>query len=636
MKSLRISFLFALISLLLPITPVKAAEKQKFAFLNEKTQFTTLSGDCQQGQGVLKIVGFEGNANIIGTYTGDCKDTRPHGAGELVSPDPVYGFDRIVRGTWNNGSYHGMIAFIYPKALETQVSKEIYTYKDDKRAGTAEVYDGKGCLMLVHEYRDDRIISSIYVDPEGNKTPIEFDPKYISSIISNTDIVLPEYQRTLTRDEYYVQTLTDEQTVQELLQLQPAIDKSLSNYIYIKEKGITLYEPATTGSLNLFSLMHSARLNHLRLDLGRPIPQKYEYGYTAMYLGFTDILHYTPPNKWPSTLVVIDTLKKINVPSNVTDGLIVYLAPFTVHDTNGYYEFDYKTIALFGSGRFPTTAGSSTIAHELGHAVHDRVMVGKDWEDYWSLRSVPPRKSDYYAQVTEAFAEDFRVLYGNSEKTSFMRNGEWRGRYGDIREYPAKRPKVLEFMNKKITNYKRYQNAIVCNEAVYHRVFTPSEVIRVKINQEDSFQAKIIRYQKIPLGDKENYQQKVNTVSFAALVKKGRSYWQMGNEKSEWDKLEILVDGKVTYTFRPGDTILVTIDDVTQKYEGRYITYLEPKSDGPMENFVRMVPVYSEELSPGEMEISLKGYSTGFYQLVVSQGSDDQNSWKYFFVVYAD
>lgn len=614
-----------------------SARIQAAPFLMEKTQFTPISGDCAGGKGVLQITAFEDNAVVTGTYTGECQDNRPHGSGELVSPDPLYGFDRIVKGTWRNGAYHGKVVFIYPKALATQVSKEIYTYKDDQREGAAEIYDGKGRLMLVHEYRDDRIISSIYVDPEGQKTSIEFDPQYIANLIADADKKLPEYQRTLTRDEYYVQNLTDEQTVHELFQLQHAIDQSLANHIFIAEKGITLYEPVTTGRLNLFSLMHAARLNHLRLDLGRSMPRKYEYGYTAMYLGFTDMLGYTPPEKWPSLTTAVDTLKNIPVPSKVTDGLVVYLAPFTVPDTNGYYEFDHQTIALFGSGFFPTTAGPSAIAHELGHAVHDRIMRDEDWKQYWSLRSVPPRKSDYYGNVSEVFAEDFRVLFGNSEKASYMRKGQWLGRFGDIREFPDKKQPVLDFINQKMKEYSPKQSMIEQDKFLYHRIYRPSDSIRILANQDEPFQARIIKFQRIPMGVYEKYKTKTNTVSLQAMVHKGKSVWVFDTNKNfVWDKLEILEDGKVIRTALPGEEILMSIDDPTKKYEGRYITYLEPASDGPMENFVEEVEVYSKTIGQGEAVFSLKDYPTGFYQLEISNGSDDKNAWQYFFAVYSD
>lgn len=637
MRLHQIAILPALIFLLSTVGVVIAAEKQTTSFLMEKTQFTPESGDCMQGKGVLKITGFEGNTYVVGTYTGECKDNRPHGAGELVSMDPASSgsWSRVVKGTWKNGGYDGVITFSFPDAKEPNISKEVYTYQDDKREGAALIYDGKGRLVLIHEYRENQLVSTIFVESDGKKIPFKYSVDYLPSIISNSLTILSKYHRALIFDEYYVKSLSDEQTVKELFQLQQAIDESQERFILVKEKGIKVYEPETTGRLNLFSIMHGARLNHLQLDLGRPMTRKYEFAYTTHFLGWPDSLFYTPPEKRSATSTVVEAIKKINVPSSLTEGLTVYLAPFGIGDTNGYYEGNFDIITLLGSGPFPSAAGPSTIAHEMGHAVHYRLLDEKGWEEYWSLRNVPARKSEKYAWKNEVFAEDFRVLYGNSERASVMRQGEWRGKYGDIREFPDQKEKVREFIDQKISEYTPYQSILDWGKITYNRLFTPAEEIRIRVKRGEPLQTKIFRFQRVPMGATERYQKKITRVQFNGFTKGEHNWTFPPRDDLPWECLEILENNKVVHTCRPNEIFKITIDE-TKKYEGNYIKYMEPKIDGPIEYFAEKIEVSAKVLGTGEAVFSLKDLPSGFYQLEISEEKDAEMDWKYFFMVYGE
>ncbi len=637
MQLQRIAISLGLILFLAAMGPVLAIENQANSFLMAQTRFTPVSGDCGQGKGVLKITGFEGNPNITGTYTGECRDNRPHGTGELVSQDPASSgkWPRVVKGTWNNGAYDGVITFTFPSAGEPNISKEVYTYKNDQRDGQALIYDGKNRLVLIHEYRDNRLISSMYVDPGGKKIPFKYSPDYLTGLFTNTNTALAEYHRALIFDDWYIKTLNDEQTAAELFRLQQALDENLSSFIFIKEKGITIYQPEITGRLNLFSLMHGARLNHLQLGLGRPMTRSYEHAYTSQFLGMADCLYYTPPEKRPSVPEIVDAVKKINVPGSLTAGITIYLAPFGIEMTNGYYDTKYGTITLFGSGPFQWAAGPSTIAHEMGHAVQARLLNSKELTEFWSLRSVPPRKSKMYAWKDEVFAEDFRILFGNSASAIVMREGEWRGKYGDIREFPDKKKQVLEFLNKKINTYTPYQPLLDWSRILYNRLFTPAEKIAIQVTKEAPLQAKVFRFQRIPMGAIEKYQKKTYQVQFTGITN-GEYNWTFPQRTDfPWDLLEILENGELVHTCRPDEIFKITTDQ-TKKYEGRYIKFMEPRIDGPIEYFVEKTVISSKILGKGEAIFNLQDYPSGFYQLEITTEPDDGTGWNYFFVVYAD
>ena len=428
-------------------------------FMKADTIKTCLSGDCKNGAGKMKFICFDTMWEKSGVYEGGFRNGLPHGKGLIRN---IIGDSEIlVKGTWSNGKYHGLVE--YSDFMERNTDNEIHSwkvnYENDAPHGELTGFDRNGKLLARWQYDRGALAGERYYYPDGREIHITgYRDDYIDSVLAGSDTLPGRFREFFLEDYAYRRKLTFEQTAAEIVRLQREIVRHEGSFEEIKSTGILVCHPENFIRGYVLTQMHINRLTDYakRWNPAATVMNSMltTSAYMAQFLSDWGLLTPTAPEKQPDRKAILKALNDIRLPRKVLNGIRVYITPFSIPDTNGFYDPGCDSIFLFGGQSFKWPATETTVGHEMGHAFHYRVLSQGDFNEYWKLRKAPPRNDSSYDTAGEAIAEDFRILCGGSDRTSVRRARP--GRFGDIRDYPDRLEAVKNFFDKKIRQYRGY------------------------------------------------------------------------------------------------------------------------------------------------------------------------------------
>ncbi|MDH5655370.1 MAG: hypothetical protein OEZ34_05650 [Spirochaetia bacterium] len=310
---------------------------------------------------------------------------------------------------------------------------------------------------------------------------IKIEPYFKNLLIQTENIATFDYQKFEKSDLKRVKNLSRETLIKEALSAQNLAQYYLNDYILVEEKGIKIYDYLTSLKMALFEDAFRFRYNRL-WDFNGCYLAYYRKHYDSGKATMDDELHWADFKEYKNIRLetgilakkekqvnintVVNAIKDLQYPKNVTDRITIVLSPFEDTSTNGMYMSNDDIISFRPHPKW--RVGPTTIAHEIGHAVQYRVFPGKSnyWKKYWKMREVDPIKGQRgYPYPIETVAEDLRVLYGGSDQATIKRRNT--GKYGDIRDYPEKHEEVKKFLDKIIFKYRPSKNK---NE---NNIYTP-------------------------------------------------------------------------------------------------------------------------------------------------------------------
>ncbi|HPA72335.1 MAG TPA: hypothetical protein PKY31_08705 [Spirochaetota bacterium] len=473
----------------------------------------SLSGqDAQPCSVSLKFYTNEWGSSNNGIFRGSCLSGKPHGRGVITD----FGDESnvLVKGTWNQGRYHGLMEFFesMDNLSDNPINRWTCQYDKGVPHGDLVGFDKQGRRCALLKYSHGKMVAETWYYPDGKVIrPAGQGTTYISEILSSVNSRFANLKKFARLDFAHRRSLTREQRIREILELQAALVAFEETYELIAEKGIRLYLPETITRGNLINMMHVNRINDQGRDWIYPrLNLKRHYDFSSMYISSYmyswDNLIFTPLAKQPNKEAIARALRETALPRQVTEGLDVYLTPFSISDTNGVIYPSLMKMFLYGGADYKWAATESCVGHELGHLVQNQVLTKEEFKDYWEMRKVPPTADGTYAEPLEVGAEDMRVLYGGIDRATHRRNRP--GRYGDIRDYPGKPEAIRKFMDSKIANFvKKYPSGRFKPYVIYHPDRYPwlykaggNEKLEIEITSRGDFLVNFFRYKPIAGG----------------------------------------------------------------------------------------------------------------------------------------
>ncbi|MDH5656974.1 MAG: hypothetical protein OEZ34_13755 [Spirochaetia bacterium] len=308
--------------------------------------------------------------------------------------------------------------------------------------------------------------------------PTQFNPDsvspYFKKIMREADN-LKRFDLGLTcaADDARAKKLTPKEALNELFMVQNLYRYHRNSYI--SARGARIYSRTSYVKLLFLGRAHAKRINRAFRNV------RYDsYGWEVALSGENPesdrIQNF---RNQPDEEVIRKSIMDLQYPDEMFAGLRIYASPYE-SDTNGRY-FSDGTLYFMAHAKWKV--GPTTVAHELGHAAHFRLfhyVTGAD-KKYWKIRETPPVPNmKAYGDFMEVVAEDFRVLYGGTEKATIKR--KW-SKYGDIRNYPKRHIKLKKFIDKYIEKKRGLDQTIFsCDGAgalVYYR--DEIELMRIEV-----------------------------------------------------------------------------------------------------------------------------------------------------------
>ena len=218
--------------------------------------------------------------------------------------------------------------------------------------------------------------------------------------------------------------------------------------------------PDEFGSLLFWANLHQARAERLMVagqpgDLMWIEPPWFVYK-PLRYARFNPYVSHKSASR-PKAGILLTALRESRCPRSLFSGVRFMMRPFknteAQADATEFWGLNFLTFYGYMS--------YGIVFHELGHAVDRRVdgtpifgFGNERQQEYWKLRETTPiRKKSPFANVTEQFAEDFRVLCGGP-KSNYRHKGNLVPVWGDIRDYPEKEKAVHGFLKRRFAELK--------------------------------------------------------------------------------------------------------------------------------------------------------------------------------------